>query len=221
LGAARLFQSPLLIGSAKSFDSGRLAIKAGAGDGRKLLLEGDPVYGERPAGADPLDIRDVMDWLEPQIDLDARGLRREAQMRAARWIPAWRDWTLDEAEFAPVLLVNASDGFNSRWRLEAKPVLPYLKLSRQMKLNSGESQLYLSLSHAAGAGPGALVHVRVDHQIIKTFETPERRAGNLPEPLVISLSKYRGGDVTIDLIQEAGGARASVEWAAVRILERR
>jgi hypothetical protein len=35
-----------------------------------LILVADAAHQGRPAGTDPLNIRDVVDWIEPVIELD-------------------------------------------------------------------------------------------------------------------------------------------------------
>src|SRR5262249_37422241 len=59
-----LFKSEAVIGSARSHDSGNLNI-AGAAE---LTLVVDPAQVDRPPGADPFEIRDTFDWLQPTIE---------------------------------------------------------------------------------------------------------------------------------------------------------
>ena len=50
----------------------------------QLVIVSHPDSSDRPAGADPLDIRDVVDWLEPQLNLDLEKLRTEVRKRLPR-----------------------------------------------------------------------------------------------------------------------------------------
>ena len=61
-----LHRSEHVIGSAKSHDTGPLSV-AGA---TQLTLVVDPAQDDRPRGADPFEIRDSFDWLQPIVELD-------------------------------------------------------------------------------------------------------------------------------------------------------
>ena len=78
--AAPRFRSKLLIGSSEVVDAGTLPLDGRAG-GKLLILVADTAGPDRPPGADPLDIRDMLDWIEPLWLLDPTGLRREVEKR--------------------------------------------------------------------------------------------------------------------------------------------
>jgi hypothetical protein len=89
-----LWQSPLMIGSAQVFDSGRLTLPTGSSEAMRLVLEADEAHDGRPAGADPFTIRDVVDWLDPELELNRERLRIESDQRLDRWVAAFQDWQL-------------------------------------------------------------------------------------------------------------------------------
>ena len=76
-----LVASDFLIGSADALDSGRLPWPHASAHPERLILVVDPAHAGRPRGADPLDIRDHFDWLEPLVELDADRLRSEIERR--------------------------------------------------------------------------------------------------------------------------------------------
>ena len=47
----------------------------------RLLLVANSVHEGRPAGADPWDVRDRLDWLEPRLILDQAKLKIEVDRR--------------------------------------------------------------------------------------------------------------------------------------------
>jgi hypothetical protein len=47
----------------------------------------------RPAGADLLKIRSLVDWLEPRLELDPDAVRAEVRTLLPETIPAWQGWT--------------------------------------------------------------------------------------------------------------------------------
>ncbi|HEX4129427.1 MAG TPA: NPCBM/NEW2 domain-containing protein [Pirellulales bacterium] len=80
--ATELFRSPLVVGSASPVDTGWLKLPAARSADARLLLVADSAGDETPAGADPLDIRDIWDWLEPIVRLDREALRAELARRS-------------------------------------------------------------------------------------------------------------------------------------------
>ncbi|KKK66168.1 hypothetical protein LCGC14_2966800, partial [marine sediment metagenome] len=57
--------------------------------GQHLLgLLTDEAHQGRPAGADPLDIRDMLDWLEPVLLLDQAKLKQNVEAASTRLFPA-------------------------------------------------------------------------------------------------------------------------------------
>ena len=91
-----LFRSNFLIGFSKDEDTGRLKLTPTAEGHSQLVLVAHPAHVDRPPGSDPLDIRDVVDWLEPQLFLNLDKLR-VAKCMAEPFVK-FRDsegWTLD------------------------------------------------------------------------------------------------------------------------------
>ncbi|MFP6693969.1 MAG: HEAT repeat domain-containing protein [Pirellulales bacterium] len=73
--AVKLYQSPILIGSASPINTGTVKLPKFEG-GSKLELVADSAHQDRPSGADPLNIRDMLNWLDPQLGLDAKQLEK-------------------------------------------------------------------------------------------------------------------------------------------------
>jgi hypothetical protein len=76
-----LYRSQPLIGSRQIAQTGTLPLAGPAGGQHTLLLVADPIDRDFPPGADPLDIRDMVDWLEPLLELDLEQLKSEVQKR--------------------------------------------------------------------------------------------------------------------------------------------
>jgi hypothetical protein len=87
-----LYESPLIVGSDKVYNTGKLSLPAGGPGRRTLVLQVDSAHNDRPPNTDPLDIRDICDWLDPQLQLDPAALRAEIPWRTRQAIAAWRDW---------------------------------------------------------------------------------------------------------------------------------
>ena len=102
-----LYESKPLIGSSDIADTGRIDLAGLSGGEKKLTLVSDAAHRGRPAGADPLDIRDFVDWLEPVLELDPAKLKSEIASRAFAAVPAWEGWSVRGGSGGPE--------FSSRW----------------------------------------------------------------------------------------------------------
>jgi hypothetical protein len=72
-----LFRSDVLVGSTKVIDTKKVWLKGH----KQIVLVADAAHEGRPEGADPLDVRDALDWLEPVIELEFKVLRKEVARR--------------------------------------------------------------------------------------------------------------------------------------------
>ncbi|MBI1310654.1 hypothetical protein GC176_05035 [bacterium] len=95
--SAAVWRSVTLIGSEKTFDSGWQNVPNSNAPDAALLLTSDPLINERPRGADPFDIRDCVDWIEPEFRLDATKLQQEVARRRTLTLPALHDWKLTQS----------------------------------------------------------------------------------------------------------------------------
>lgn len=89
-----LAETPVLIGSTQVFDGGRLELKPQPGRPNRLVLVCDSVPTEATASADPLDLRDVFDWLEPIVELDPTLLKTEIAKHAASLFVRQHHWVV-------------------------------------------------------------------------------------------------------------------------------
>ena len=108
-----LYQSKAVIGTNQVWDTGRLNLGPPAKENqtRQLVLSVDPLFNAAPAGADPLDIRDSLNWLEPELELDREQLKKDIARHALSPIPALADWDL-ETEAEAVVLGNQWDEYD-------------------------------------------------------------------------------------------------------------
>ena len=70
-----LYESPLLVGAGRVLDTGPLPVELPTGQAGRLVLRAEMAGDDRPEHADPLDIRAIFDWLEPELELDPGRLR--------------------------------------------------------------------------------------------------------------------------------------------------
>jgi hypothetical protein len=211
-----LYRSDLLIGSSVVADTGNLALPLAADRPQALVLVADAAAREGPRGADPLNIRDMLDWIEPMFLLNAELLK--ADVRTRMEAPLANDgWT-----------VRVEGGVAPRWRIgfeEIEPGLtePFrglwtggrpLTLARQREIPAAADGLLLSLRQASGGSPGRL-EVRVDGRAAARCKLPSRFQ---TLPLFVSLKPYGGRKVNLEVVYQPGSGSElldlqSLAWA--------
>jgi hypothetical protein len=224
---APVFRSDLLIGSKSVASPPPIALPAAAGaaaGSRALTLVADVAHRDRPAGTDPLNIRDFVDWLEPEVELDRGELQRQIRRRAPAAIAAWEGWTVRSR-------AKSDDGesiqLSSRWddtepdnpafRVEASSRVPGVQLSRSLKLGGRDNWLCLAVSRFGG--PTSKIEVRVNGASAGSLNVPERIARQAePDALVLSLRPYQGKDGSIELWLPSEASQ-KLDWRGIAILE--
>jgi len=222
-----IYRSQVLVGSKTVLDSGNLALDpAGAGQTRFLTLAVDPVNENRPQGADPLDVRDTLNWLEPVVVLDRAALAAEVRRRSVDGILALRGWTLDEAGHRGMRLVGKWDalpgrGLGYRFVVDGPGSL---RLSRSIPPDDPRRWLLLSATRPGEETPLATVEVRIDGQLAGEHLLPQRPSGGGEhQPIVHRLPAKPGQAVDVEIVQrptEPGAGHAVVDWRNLLLCDR-
>jgi len=214
-----VYQSPLIIGSDKTADTGSIRLSAKSQEPLKLILQVDPVDRDHPPNADPLNIRDKFDWLEPQINLDPGRLRGEVFRHMSLCRSVWRDWTVSQD---PGGRYEWGNWMDRSARYERGIFLPLvsakgkpLKLSREMRIPADHQWLIVDV----GAGdlknidPKA-ISLRVGGKDIPAEKPPVRQWWRRRTvPLVFAIRQHAGKNVKLELTQRPDGER--LYWRAI------
>ncbi|MGC3972270.1 MAG: hypothetical protein QM775_34505 [Pirellulales bacterium] len=96
----------------------------------RLSLVADALPYERPTGSDPLDVRDVFDWLEPTIELDEAALQASVAKHAASVFVREHGWVIAGAYGETWRLANF--GFGNQWRNVVEVIKSPLSISRNV-----------------------------------------------------------------------------------------
>ncbi len=214
-----LYRSDYVIGSARAHDTGALSV----GGAKQLTLVVDPAQDDRPAGADPFEIRDTFDWLQPVIELDPEDLKTEFARRSASPLFAWPGWTIVAAKSHPINVSIAWDQHGPparRCRIEAAPRENFFSIARRLEVGAGDRFLVLSLSRLEKDSGPSRIQVRVDGRALAEFEVPPNVAPADPDPLLIPIDHYRGKTVDVELVQIAQSPAARVEWRGIGLAQR-
>ena len=219
-----LYESPLLIGSKETIDTGAIRIPASPDTPLKLILQVDPANRNHPPDADPLNIRDKLNWIEPQLTFDATVLRREVTRNIVRRGGVWRGWTLSFDKRG----VYAWSSWYDLWaRYERGLFLPAvsaktqpLKLSREMKIPADDKWLVVDVGSVDRKNIDTqAVRLRIGDKEIPAEKIPVRQWWRpRTVPLVYSIANYSGKEVKLELSQRPDGKK--LYWRAIATSKR-
>lgn len=220
-----IFESDLLVGAERTYDTGQLALHAGKVSPSKLILEVDSVPVQRPAGADPLNIRDFFDWVEPVVTLDAAAIRQQVLQLPASRVPAWSGWELAVGNDLNVryFLADAVGGqpayFRALIQTGGKPLL----LAKDVQLGPQRDWLSLAIFCQTERATSGQIEVRVDGRPIARTEIPRfnpAKQAMPPPPLSVSLERFasRAKPVRLELAYAPMHADESVCWRRMEFI---
>ncbi len=209
--AKPLWQSDFLIGTSAPVDTGSLPLAAG--ERRSIVLVADAAHDGRPDGADPEDIRDIVDWLDPVVSLAPEGLAAAVAQRLAATITAWRDWEVagDPAVRTGVDPLAPPETPTALRQSSAAGRETLLR--RRLDVSADTPYLVVAASRTA-ASPSRF-EVRIDGEPLATAEVPERKAGSAALPFVFPLGRFAGRGIGVDVVLTGTDDKSFVEWSAV------
>lgn len=214
-----LWQSQHLIGSSQAVDTGAIALAGPAAGQKFLVLVADPAHADRPAGADPFDIRDMVDWLVPQLELDTEKLKAEVAARSSQIIPAWQDWKVAIAPGAKLIVNNRYDNTRpielARNRHETIMQGGPFVASRTWTVTPEQKYLVLGIYRYADVSQPSRIEVRVNGNPLTDAEVPERRAERRESPLLVSLERFVGQEINVELVHIPTGDQSRIEWRSL------
>jgi hypothetical protein len=220
--AEPLFRSKHLIGSEETVDTGSLAVTGGKD--AELILVAHPAHADRPEGADPFDIRDVVDWLEPQVNLDLNALRTDVRRRLMGLLPGWNGWTLSGGGDEKLVWLNRWDGANSRDRrfhLEFRPREASFTLTRKLTIEPDQNwlMLYADRNPDGNQTSPTQMIVRIDGKQAGDYaDLPARWQSTAPQ--VISVEALHNRTVTLEVRFVTRGDKSFVDWRSIALVDK-
>ena len=235
-GGRTLYQSQILVGSKTVVDTGNLPIDWAAAKGLTLQLTADPVLEGRPQGADPFDIRDALDWIEPELTLDPVGLKAELARRSIGMFPGLSGWTFHAADSVGVTAGGGMRAVNywdltevddPRYRLLLSTNAKFVTLSQRLRVEKNQRFLSLAVGRHRIHTVKGRVRVLIEGIAVGEYDLPERLPGQPTEPLLIPVDRWGGKEVTVevvclpDAIPPGKTDAMQIDWRAVSLLTRR
>ncbi|MBI3860831.1 MAG: NPCBM/NEW2 domain-containing protein [Planctomycetia bacterium] len=214
-----IHRSGHVIGTEKSYDSGPLGI-VGV---KQLTLLVDPAQDDRPAGADPFEIRDSFVWLQPMIELDVEPLRAEIERRVSTPLSSWAGWTIGNTQVKPCLVSHAwipRPAPFTRCRAETAPRDGFVSISRKLRVGERDRFLALAVSRLEKDVTPSRIQVRLAGRAAAEFDVPVHNAAIDPDPLLVPVDRYRGQTIDVELVQFALAPQSRIEWRGMTLTDR-
>jgi hypothetical protein len=211
--AKPLWQSELLIGTREPVDSGSLPVTAGSDGPRALVLVADAAHEGRPEGADPEDIRDIVDWLDPVVSLAPEGLAAAVRGQLPATITAWRDWDVGgepavRTSIDPLAPAELPGPLRQSLSAGGETVL-----RRRLEVSADMPHLVVAVSRTA-ASPSRF-EIRIDSDPVAAADVPERKAGAAVLPFVLPLTRFVGRSIDVEVELSGSDDTSFVEWWAL------
>jgi len=207
------YRSPHLIGSARVMNTGLIQIGKRPGVRQALVLVASDAHQDRPPGTDPLNIRDMVDWLEPVLLLDREKLAEKVRQHAADRVglpDGWRPAAGSDMQISSVW-INRQAGFRMAIQARKGP----LRFARKWTPVAGENYLLVGVTHR-DAGKTARMTVRINGERVSQLEIPAAPTDHLANPVAVPLLSHIGKPTVVELVDEGGTGSVPLHWWSLR-----
>lgn len=210
----QLYQSPLLIGSNKVHTTGNLRF-ASIKPGSLLELVADSAHDERPPGADPFYIRDMLNWSEPRFLLDPNRTQSSIAACTPQLIADLTGWHVQPGggtyELSNPWWTDSRNKFRPVVAIKRTPAT----LTRRLPAGLKAQQLLLHVWRTVESPESAQFEVTVDGTPAGTFEIPSRVSTQEPLPFAIPLSIPEDREVTVAVRHLGEITAGEIHWGNV------
>ncbi|MDA1015554.1 MAG: NPCBM/NEW2 domain-containing protein [Planctomycetota bacterium] len=188
---------------------------------RRLLLMTEFAHQDRPAGSDPLDIRDFVDWVQPWVTIDPKAIGDGLGVDES--ISALNGWQLTDesrrqAVVAPAIAVLEK---SSQWKFALRPrtqQVQSLELTRRFTVSDENAMLRVEAIRTDRAA-GAVVSLRIDGEpLIDRTNRDFRPVQNQPTSREWNLGAFVGKTVTLSLVMSVESQKqplSGIVWTSI------
>ncbi len=220
-GAAKpLFQLEHLTGSTRVIDTGWLALPQEEISSKQIVLLADMDHASRPPGADPFDVRDAVNWYEPEVRLDLPLLQAEVARRGWTRLPGLAGWTVSPDDAEKLQVVNVMHPYDPRrpeFRLKFLAKDRFVTFSRKMTIGPQHRWLAAVLTRDHEKTTPSSVQIRIDGRVLGDLDVPMQQGPLDPDPVIAPLDGYQGKTVTVELALLPHGEQSLVDWRGVSL----
>lgn len=185
---------------------------------KRLILEVDFANDGRPQGADPLDVRDSVDWLMPIITVDQR---KDDMHPLTQVIPEIAGWTIPAEQLKRIKLRPAWVKRNNQWGTAIVTGNEPLVISRKVEVSLNTAWLPVRAT-CDDVGGNRMIWVRANGQ--KVNSTAGSNLGTFSRyrfgQREYSLCDYTGETATVEIVadphKKSSGELGGVVWDWLR-----
>ncbi len=210
----QVFQSELLVGQRAATRIGPISLDPKPGT--RLTLLADPAHGAGPE-FDPLDVRDVVDWIEPIATLDSLTLARDVAQASDAAATGLAGWSVAPAAGADWRLVNLWDGANRsapafRSVLELSAPVTFT-LKRRVAPPRDTLVLWIAELASRGHSARSTFEASLSGRSLGVEKTPPLGSQGEMRPIIMPLGAHAGQMVEIAIhIVPTPGKRMLLDW---------
>lgn len=181
----------------------------------KVTFRTEMAHDDRPTGADPFDIRDTVNWYEPEVRLDPEGLNKEVANHNFVPMTGLNGWTLspkDRSGWKVTNILDSSDKRDPLFRSVGRANGPFYSLSRQFKFGKNDRWLTIMASRFAETTTPSLIHIRINGRVLAATEIPVRDSMADPRPILVPLESITDPTATVELVIFPTDDNSWVDW---------
>ncbi|MFN0051256.1 MAG: NPCBM/NEW2 domain-containing protein [Planctomycetales bacterium] len=211
-------RSPVLVGSLEVGDTGIVPISGTDEPSRRLTLVVDPLLEKRPPQSDPLEIRDMFDWLQPTLSLNPAHMQTEIARRFGSTVPAWQDWTIAHLDRRPVVISTTLDPSNPkspRFVPQAAPAAGWYALTRQLEILPEHQFLMIDVARFHKEQAASHIQVVIDGQAVAEFEPPLRGESRDADPQLIPIHRWRKSTASVEVRHLGAPLESRLGWQSM------
>ncbi len=217
-----LFETPVIVGSQQVYAAG-LRPFPDSSIKQTLVLEVNHAHDQRPAGADPLDIRDSADWLDCVLHLDPQVLAPLVAQQCASHMHACQDWEWKTASGGQLHFRSVWDELSAAdshygWGVTVQGDQP-LRLVRHRRLAATDRQLIVTVSCGVPTASPARIEVLAVGRLLAAFDVPvldRDHVDLIPQKIPLdNLEVPTDGSVEFEIRQYPGPAETPVQWHGI------
>lgn len=204
-----------LVGSTNVEELPWTELPVGDDDEKLLTLRTEMAHEDRPSGADPFDIRDVFNWYEPELKLDAAMLREEVSRRATGRMAGLIGWTISPVDLRSMVISNTTNSLDPRdphFRITARSTDSFYTMSRKVKVGKSDRWLVLNGSRFLETSSPSAVQIRIEGRVYGEFDVPSRQSITDPEPMLIPIEGFQGSTIAVDVVVYPSDERSWIDW---------
>ncbi len=205
LDGETLWESDFLRGGTEPLQVGPLPVQ----DVARLVLVVDFAHEGRPADADPWDVRDEVNWIEPLVTVDRAFLPRP-ESEPQRWIPQLAGWEVSDDMRRRLALRPFWDMWRKQWTFamttdQSGSEEPF-ELTRQVQVDLAHAVLPVAAANDKRGQTRHTIYVAVDGRKVGSTSNGAIRTKDVSrdEPAVRewSLGEFRNQRVRLSVLVE-------------------